>query len=310
MEVSDNSGIGNQFSPIYAPYVTVQAALSIADSAGTLIYHKEFAGKAKLAGPGQRSERFVTMAGRAADDLMLKLDNDQDFKKVLYVPGGVTASSPAPVVPSGQEAAPAQAAESAQTPSVPPSQAATASAQPRLVQLPAGTAVLLTLDQDFDTRKANEGDIISFTLAEDLRVGAETVASAGVKARGSFYREALSKGRRFLLGGVGGGVTSAMPAGDPHIRMGYIEIGDLRVNLRSEQPQSQEQSLAPGAEILGAVRRKSGKLGWYFYVDQGTRFRAYTVENINLPSGAPAVQSDQQTKIAPAKTALGATPSK
>jgi hypothetical protein len=310
MKVSDNQGAGNMFNPLnVGPIVTVQAAISIADSAGTLIYRKEFVGKAKLATPGG-SERAVTMAGRAADDLVLKLDNDKDFKKVLYVPSGVMASSPVPAAPSSQEAASAQAAESAHaiapTPFVPPSHATTAPAQPRLVQLPVGTAVTLTLDQDFDPDRANEGDIISFTLAEDLRVGAETVASVGVKAKGSFYREALSKGRRFLLGGAGGGVTSSMPAGDPHIRMGYIEIGDLRVNLRSEQPQSKEQSLAPGAEILGSVR-KNRRIGWVYHVDQGTRFRAYTAENVNLPSVAPAVQSDQQTEIAPAKTAATTT---
>ena len=309
MKVSDNQGIGNQFNPgNVGPIVTVQAAISITDSAGTLIYRKEYVGKAKLATPGGR-ERVVTMAGRAADDLVLKLDNDKDFKKVLYVPGGVMASSPA--APASQEAVPAQVAESAQAavpmPSVPPSQVTTAPAQPRLIQLPAGTAVLLTLDQDFDPDRANEGDIISFTLADDLRVGAVTVASAGVKAKGSFYREALSKGKRLFFGGAGGGVTSSMPAGDPHIRMGYLEIGDLRVNLRSEQAVSKNQSLVPGAEILGSVRKKSGRRGWYFLVDKGTRFQAYTAENVNLPIVVPAAQSDQQTETVPGRTAGAVT---
>jgi hypothetical protein len=306
MKVSDNQGIGNQLNPgNVGPIVTVQATISISDYAGTLIYHKEFVGKAKLATPGG-SERVVTMAGRAADDLVLKFNNDKDLNKVLYVPGGVTASSPASAAPPSQEAAPAQVGESAQaaalTPSVPPSQATTAPALPRLVQLPAGPAVTLTLDQDFNTDRANEGDIFSFTLADDLRVGAVTVASAGVKAKGSYYREALSKGKRLFFGGAGGGVTSSMPAGDPHIRMGYLEIGDIRVNLRSEQLQSKEQSLAPGAEVLGPVRKKSGRRGWIFMVDKGTRFRAYTAENVSLPSIVPAVHSDQQTGIAPAKT--------
>jgi hypothetical protein len=251
------------------------------------------------------------MAGRAVDELMLKFDNDQDLKKALYVPGGVTAKNPAPPAPASQEAAPVQAAVSALAgvtlPSVPASQATTAPAQPRLIQLPAGTAVLLTLDQDFDPDRANEGDIISFTLADDLRVGAVTVASAGVKAKGSFYREALSKGKRLFFGGAGGGVTSSMPAGDPHIRMGYLEIGDLRVNLRSEQAQSKEQSLAPGAEILGSVRKKSGRRGWYFLVDKGTRFQAYTAENVNLPIVVPAAQSDQQTETVPGRTAGAVT---
>ena len=212
---------------------------------------------------------------------------------------------------------PAQAAVSAQavvpTPPVPPSHSTTVPAQSRLVQLPAGTAVLLTLDQDFDTSKADEGDIISFTLAEDLRIGAETVASAGVKAKGSFYRDSFRKGQRLLFeggGGVGpsgGGLFSMSQAGEPHIRMGYIEIGDFRVNLRSEQPQSKEYSLVHGAEVLGSVRKKSGRHGWYFLVDKGTRFQAYTAENVNLPSSAPAVRSGQQTEIAPAKTAVAVT---
>jgi hypothetical protein len=309
MEVSDNQTLGKQLSPLYAgPIITVQAAISVADSAGNLLYRKEFVGKAALMGG---HERVVTMAGRAVDELMLKFDNDQDLKKALYVPGGVTAKNPAPPAPASQEAAPVQAAVSALAgvtlPSVPASQATTAPAQPRLIQLPAGTAVLLTLDQDFDPDRANEGDIISFTLADDLRVGAVTVASAGVKAKGSFYREALSKGKRLFFGGAGGGVTSSMPAGDPHIRMGYLEIGDLRVNLRSEQAQSKEQSLAPGAEILGSVRKKSGRRGWYFLVDKGTRFQAYTAENVNLPIVVPAAQSDQQTETVPGRTAGAVT---
>jgi hypothetical protein len=98
-----------------------------------------------------------------------------------------------------------------------------------------------------------------------------------------------------------------MPAGDPHIRMGYLEIGDLRVNLRSEQAQSKEQSLAPGAEILGSVRKKSGRRGWYFLVDKGTRFQAYTAENVNLPIVVPAAQSDQQTETVPGRTAGAVT---
>jgi hypothetical protein len=89
--------------------------------------------------------------------------------------------------------------------------------------------------------------------------------------------------------------------------MGYLEIGDLRVNLRSEQPESKNQSLAPGAEVLGPVRKKSGKRGWFFQVDKGTRFRVYTAENVNLPTSAPTVPSDQQTEIAPAKTAGAVT---
>ncbi len=300
MKVWDNQGAENMFNPLYGgPIVTVQAVISIADSGGTLIYRKEFVGKAKVLVAGDPAPRvsYVTMAGRAVDDLVLKFDNDKDLKKVLYVPGGVTTRSPALAVSSSQEAAPAQAAVSTQvaTPSqsVPPSHATTALDQPRLVQLPAGTAVTLTLDQDFDTDRVNEGDIISFTLAEDLRVSTETVARAGVKAKGSYYREALSKGKRLFFGGVGGGVTSFMPAGDPHIRMGYLEIGDLRVNLRSEQPESKKQSFAPGAEILGPVHKKSGKRGWIFIVDKGTRFRAYTAESVNLPSSALVVQSDQ-----------------
>jgi hypothetical protein len=294
MEVSDNQAMGKQLSPLYAgPIITVQAAISIADAAGTLIYRKEFVGKASLIAG---HERVVTMVSRAVNDLVPKLDNDQDFKKVLYVPGGVKASSPAPAALSSQEAAPAQVVESEQaaasTPSVPPSHTVMAPAQPRLVQLPAGTAVTLSLDQDFDTSKADEGDIISFTLAEDLRIGAEMVASAGVKVKGSFYRDPFRKGQRLLFeggGGVGpsgGGLFSMSQAGEPHIRMEYIQIGDFRVNLRSEQPPSKEYSLVHGAEVLGPVRKKSGRHGWYFQVDNGTRFRAYTEENVKLPSVA------------------------
>jgi hypothetical protein len=125
------------------------------------------------------------------------------------------------------------------------------------------------------------------------------VASAGVKAKGSFYSEPTNKGHA-----ARGGRWDV--AGDQHIRMGYIEIGDLRVNLRSEQPHSKELLLAPGAEILGPVRKKKG-IGWFYHVGQGTRFRAYTSENVNLPIVVPAAQSDQQTVTVPGKTAGAVT---
>jgi len=277
------SGLKSSLNPLssHEPVVTVQAAISVSDSAATLIYRKEFAGKGKMRA---EVESAVTVAARAADDLVVKVDNDVDLKKVLYVPSGAIAENPAPMTPASQEAAttPAEAPTHAAAPSptVGSSQAPTAPPQPHLVQLPANTAVTLMLDRDFDSSRANEGDIISFTLAEDLRVGADTVVKAGVKAKGSFYWGALTKFESRYAG--------ALPPGKPHIRMEYLEIGDLRVNLFSEQAESKKKSLAPGAKVLGPVHEKNH--GWILLVDKGTQFQAYTAENASLPSDIPATR--------------------
>jgi hypothetical protein len=246
------------------PRVGLKVALSITDGAGGLLLRNEYTGNGPYHANWSMRESVATLVTRAADDAVAKIDSDKSVEKALYVPGGTV------IAPSSRAAAdtPAQVTDA----SIPPV-SASAQSVPRLALLPAGTALTLAFDTDIDSKQATEGDALSFTLTEDLRVGSATVVKAGSKAIGYFYYEKLSRWDY-------PGVFSKMPDhGRPHIRITSLSMGDTRINIRNDQ-EKKHGPIVLGAEILGPVEEKNK--GWVFEIAKGTQVRAFTAEDVNL----------------------------
>ncbi len=240
-------------------------ALSITDGAGGFLLRNEYKGIGPLR-PSlwDWSEKVATMATRAADDVVFKIDNDKSVKKALYVPSGTV------IAPSNRAATetPAQITDASL-----PLVSASAQSAPRRVLLPAGTALTLVFDTDINSEQATEGDALSFTLTEDLRAGDATVVKAGSKAAGYFYYE-KTKGCYPRVW------SRKEDHGKPHLRITYLSIGDTRVSIRSDQ-EKKHGPIMPGAEILGPVKEKSKEC--IFEIAKGTQVRAFTAEDVSLP---------------------------
>ena len=245
------------------PSVGIRVALSITDGTGHLLLRNEYTASTRVRPNLSLSERVVTMATRAADDVVFKIDNDKSVRKALYVSSG-TVIAPAR---SATVDAPAQITDASQPPV-----SASAQSAPRRVLLPAGTALTLAFDTDINSEQATEGDAVSFTLTEDLRAGDSTVVKAGSKAAGYFYYE-KTKGCYPRVW------SRREDHGKPHLRITYLSTGDTRVNIRGNE-EKKERSIMPAAEILGPVKEKSKEC--VFEIAKGTQVRAFTDEDVNL----------------------------
>ncbi len=89
-------------------------------------------------------------------------------------PGGQVGTSGQPVQNAQQPGSGSNAAPASQTPS-----------QPQAIDLPAGTRLRVSLDQDLGSRISQPGDSFNATIADDVVVNGQTVIPSGSRAEGT-----------------------------------------------------------------------------------------------------------------------------
>lgn len=133
-----------------------------------------------------------------------------------------------------------------------------------------GEDVSLAFAQDLSSKTSSEGDPITFTLVDDLKVGGIVVAKAGAKAVGEVTKAEKSG----MMG----------KAGELNIRLNYLKVGDTKIKLRGTKGK-EGQSGTTGAVVLTVLFGPIGliKHGKNVEIKQGQAFHAFVSEDVALP---------------------------
>ena len=175
-----------------------------------------------------------------------------------------TAVSPAPVA-TAPVAAPAVVAPAAVAPAAPLGPDASGK-----YLLREGEDVNLIFSQDLSSKTSSEGDPITFTLVDDLKVGNVVVAKAGSKAMGEVTKAEKSG----MMG----------KAGELNMRLDYLKVGDTKIKLRGTKGK-EGQSGTTGAIVLTVLFGPIGliKHGKNVEIKQGQSLHAFVGDDIALP---------------------------
>jgi hypothetical protein len=132
-----------------------------------------------------------------------------------------------------------------------------------------GTDVNLQFAQDLTSKTAAEGDPVTLTLVDDLKVGNIVVAKAGDKAIGEVTKAEKSG----MMG----------KAGDLSIRLNYLKAGDTKIKLRGTKGKEGESGTT-GAVVLTVLFGPIGliKHGKNVEIKQGQSLHAFVGDDIAL----------------------------
>ncbi|WP_433975150.1 hypothetical protein [Tunturiibacter lichenicola] len=132
-----------------------------------------------------------------------------------------------------------------------------------------GTDVNLRFAEDLTSKTASEGDPVTLTLVDDLKVGDIVVAKAGDKAIGEVTKAEKSG----MMG----------KAGDLSIRLNYLKAGDVRIKLRGTKGKEGESGTT-GAVVLTVLFGPIGliKHGKNVEIKQGQSLHAFVGDDISL----------------------------
>jgi hypothetical protein len=132
-----------------------------------------------------------------------------------------------------------------------------------------GTDVNLVFAQDLSSKTASEGDPVTLTLVDDLKVGNIVVAKAGDKAIGEVTKAEKSG----MMG----------KAGDLNIRLNYLKAGDNKIKLRGTKGKEGESGTT-GAVVLTVLFGPIGliKHGKNVEIKQGQSLHAFVGDDIAL----------------------------
>jgi len=132
-----------------------------------------------------------------------------------------------------------------------------------------GTDVNLQFAQDLSSKTASEGDPVTLTLVDDLKVGNIVVAKAGDKAIGEVTKAEKSG----MMG----------KAGDLNIRLNYLKAGDTKIKLRGTKGKEGESGTT-GAVVLTVLFGPIGliKHGKNVEIKQGQSLHAFVGDDIAL----------------------------
>ena len=139
-----------------------------------------------------------------------------------------------------------------------------------------GDDVSLIFAQDLSSKTATEGDPITLTLSEDLKVGGVVVARTGSKAIGQITNAKKSG----MMG----------KAGELNLRLEYLKVGDTKVHLRGTKGKEGESGTT-GAVVLTVLFGPIGliKHGKNVDIKQGASIKAFVSEDIALPPAPPSL---------------------
>ncbi len=136
-----------------------------------------------------------------------------------------------------------------------------------------GTDVNLQFAQDLSSKTASEGDPVTLTLVDDLKVGNIVVAKAGDKAIGEVTKAEKSG----MMG----------KAGELNIRLNYLKVGDNKIKLRGTKGKEGESGTT-GAVVLTVLFGPIGliKHGKNVEIKQGQSLHAFVGDDIALVPAA------------------------
>lgn len=132
-----------------------------------------------------------------------------------------------------------------------------------------GTDVNLKFAQDLTSKTASEGDSVTLTLVDDLKVGDIVVAKAGSKAVGE-----VTKAKKAGMMGQ---------AGDLSLRLDYLKTGDSKIHLRGNKGKEGESGVT-GAVVLTVLFGPLGliKHGHNVDIKTGQSLHAFVGDDISL----------------------------
>jgi hypothetical protein len=132
-----------------------------------------------------------------------------------------------------------------------------------------GTDVNLKFAQDLSSKTSSEGDPVTLTLVDDLKVGDVVVAKAGSKAIGEVTKAEKSG----MMG----------KAGELNIRLDYLKAGDAKIKLRGTKGKEGESGTT-GAVVLTVLFGPIGliKHGKNVEIKQGQALHAFVGDDIAL----------------------------
>jgi hypothetical protein len=136
-----------------------------------------------------------------------------------------------------------------------------------------GTDVNLQFAQDLSSKTSSEGDPVTLTLVDDVKVGDVVVAKAGSKAIGEVTKAEKSG----MMG----------KAGELNIRLDYLKAGDVKIKLRGTKGKEGESGVT-GTVVLTVLFGPIGliKHGKNVEIKQGQALHAFVGDDITL---APAI---------------------
>jgi hypothetical protein len=132
-----------------------------------------------------------------------------------------------------------------------------------------GTDVNLQFAQDLSSKTSSEGDPVTLTLVDDIKVGDIIVAKAGSKAIGEVTKAEKSG----MMG----------KAGELNIRLDYLKTGDTKIKLRGTKGKEGESGVT-GTVVLTVLFGPIGliKHGKNVEIKQGQALHAYVGDDIAL----------------------------
>jgi hypothetical protein len=132
-----------------------------------------------------------------------------------------------------------------------------------------GTDVNLKFAQDLSSKTSSEGDPVTLTLVDDIKVGDVVVAKAGSKAIGEVTKAEKSG----MMG----------KAGELNIRLDYLKAGDTKIKLRGTKGKEGESGTT-GAVVLTVLFGPIGliKHGKNVEIKQGQALHAFVGDDIAL----------------------------
>jgi len=183
-------------------------------------------------------------------------------------PAAVSAATPAT---EGLAAVPA-ATPASEVPAVVPT---TASAVPVIAKpdasgrymLREGEDVNLVFSEDLSSKTSSEGDPVTLTLADDLKIGDVVVAKAGSKAFGEVTKAEKSG----MMG----------KAGQLNLRLDYLKVGEGKIKLRGTKGK-EGASGTTSAVVLTVLFGPIGliKHGHNVEIKKGQSLHAYVADDI------------------------------
>jgi hypothetical protein len=132
-----------------------------------------------------------------------------------------------------------------------------------------GTDLNLKFAQDLSSKTSSEGDPVTLTLVDDIKVGDVVVAKAGSKAIGEVTKAEKSG----MMG----------KAGELNIRLDYLKAGDTKIKLRGTKGKEGESGTT-GAVVLTVLFGPIGliKHGKNVEIKQGQALHAFVGDDIAL----------------------------
>jgi hypothetical protein len=191
------------------------------------------------------------------------------FLLVLLSGSGNFALSQQAVTPApAPSAAPVVAPAAVVTPPAPAASPTAPDASGKYM-LRDGTDVNLQFAQDLSSKTSSEGDPVTLTLVDDLKVGDVVVAKAGSKA----ISEVTKAEKSGMMG----------KAGELNIRLDYLKAGDVKVKLRGTKGKEGESGVT-GTVVLTVLFGPIGliKHGKNVEIKQGQALHAFVGDDIAL----------------------------